>query len=115
RTITITSSRPRRGSASPWRDSSGQFHGARQEARTELDAIGFPPRSHGGKPQLPERVMNDVTTVPLGRTAMEPETSPGADKPALHGMVLIPGGVFLMGSDRHYPEEAPAHRVSVEG
>jgi hypothetical protein len=28
-------------------------------------------------------------------------------------MVLIPGGTFLMGSDRHYPEEAPAHRVSV--
>ncbi len=31
------------------------------------------------------------------------------------GMVWIPGGTFLMGSDRHYPEEAPAHRVSVDG
>lgn len=30
-------------------------------------------------------------------------------------MVWIPGGVFLMGSDQHYPEEAPAHRVEVEG
>lgn len=30
-----------------------------------------------------------------------------------HGMVLIPGGTFRMGSDRHYPEEAPAHRVTV--
>ena len=29
------------------------------------------------------------------------------------GMVLISGGTFVMGSDRHYPEEAPAHRVSV--
>lgn len=29
------------------------------------------------------------------------------------GMVLIPGGTFVMGSDRHYPEEAPAHWVSV--
>ncbi len=28
-------------------------------------------------------------------------------------MASIPGGTFLMGSDRHYPEEAPAHRVSV--
>lgn len=28
-------------------------------------------------------------------------------------MAFIPGGKFLMGSDRHYPEEAPAHRVSV--
>ena len=28
-------------------------------------------------------------------------------------MAFIPGGTFLMGSDRHYPEEAPAHRVTV--
>jgi len=31
------------------------------------------------------------------------------------GMVWIAEGDFLMGSDRHYPEEAPAHRVSVDG
>ncbi|MCS5700192.1 formylglycine-generating enzyme family protein [Cyanobium sp. FGCU-52] len=30
-------------------------------------------------------------------------------------MVWIPGGVFTMGSDHHYPEEAPAHRVELEG
>jgi formylglycine-generating enzyme required for sulfatase activity len=30
-------------------------------------------------------------------------------------MVWIPGGAFLMGSDTHYPEEAPAHQVSVDG
>ncbi|TIW69336.1 MAG: formylglycine-generating enzyme family protein, partial [Mesorhizobium sp.] len=30
-------------------------------------------------------------------------------------MVWIPGGEFLMGSDHHYPEEAPAHRVVVGG
>lgn len=27
----------------------------------------------------------------------------------------MPGGTFLMGSNRHYPEEAPVRRVSVEG
>ena len=27
----------------------------------------------------------------------------------------IPRGSFWMGSDRHYPEEAPAHRVTVDG
>lgn len=27
----------------------------------------------------------------------------------------IPGGTFRMGSDRHYPVEAPAHRVGVDG
>jgi len=31
------------------------------------------------------------------------------------GMVRIEGGVFLMGSDAHYPEEAPAHKVRVDG
>jgi formylglycine-generating enzyme len=30
-------------------------------------------------------------------------------------MLWIPGGVFWMGSDHHYPEEAPAHQVSVNG
>jgi len=29
-------------------------------------------------------------------------------------MLLIPGGTFHMGSDRHYPEEKPVHRVSVD-
>ena len=30
-------------------------------------------------------------------------------------MIFIPGGTFRMGSDRHYPEEAPVHRVTVDG
>src|SRR5262245_9261428 len=30
-------------------------------------------------------------------------------------MIWIPGGTFLMGSDHHYPEERPAHRVTVDG
>ncbi|TSH90666.1 formylglycine-generating enzyme family protein [Verticiella sediminum] len=30
-------------------------------------------------------------------------------------MVQIPGGSFLMGSDRHYREERPTRRISVEG
>jgi formylglycine-generating enzyme required for sulfatase activity len=34
---------------------------------------------------------------------------PGAD------MVFVPGGDFRMGSDNHYPEEGPAHRVRVDG
>ena len=29
-------------------------------------------------------------------------------------MIWLPGGAFTMGSNRHYPEEAPAHRVSVD-
>ncbi|MGH8773693.1 MAG: formylglycine-generating enzyme family protein [Jiangellaceae bacterium] len=42
------------------------------------------------------------TTAPAG-------TLPG---PA---MVWVPGGTFTMGSDRHYPEEAPEHQVAVDG
>ena len=30
-------------------------------------------------------------------------------------MVWIPAATFRMGSDRHYPEERPAHRASVDG
>jgi formylglycine-generating enzyme required for sulfatase activity len=30
-------------------------------------------------------------------------------------MVRIPGGFFRMGSNDHYPEEAPIHRVTVDG
>ena len=35
-------------------------------------------------------------------------------KPNLADMAAIPAGSFLMGSDRHYAEEAPAHRVAVD-
>jgi len=30
-------------------------------------------------------------------------------------IVRLPGGTFRMGSDAHYPEEAPVHRVTVDG
>jgi formylglycine-generating enzyme len=30
------------------------------------------------------------------------------------GMAWVPGGAFLMGSNHHYPEESPAHRVRVD-
>ena len=30
-------------------------------------------------------------------------------------MVWIPGGTFVMGSDHHFPEEAPSHKVVVDG
>jgi sulfatase modifying factor 1 len=36
-------------------------------------------------------------------------------KPPAKDMVWIAGGTFLMGSDKYYPEEAPAHPVTVDG
>ncbi|GEP02906.1 hypothetical protein MOX02_09440 [Methylobacterium oxalidis] len=34
---------------------------------------------------------------------------------ATRDMVFLPSGTFRMGSDGHYPEEAPVHRVQVDG
>jgi formylglycine-generating enzyme len=39
----------------------------------------------------------------------------GLSREAPPGTIFIPGGTFRMGSDRHYPEEAPVHRVTVGG
>ncbi|WP_225612577.1 formylglycine-generating enzyme family protein [Paracoccus sp. PAR01] len=33
----------------------------------------------------------------------------------LRNMTWIPGGTSIMGSNDHYPEEAPAHRIKVDG
>ena len=49
---------------------------------------------------------------PASTTGVQPR-SPG--RPPARGMVWVPGGHFAMGSDHHYPEEAPAHDSSVAG
>jgi formylglycine-generating enzyme len=47
-------------------------------------------------------------------TEIGPNERPSGDNRTTD-MVRIPGGTFRMGSDQHYPEEAPAHRVTVDG
>jgi formylglycine-generating enzyme required for sulfatase activity len=49
----------------------------------------------------------------LLRTAVGPNERPPDS--LSDDMVWIPGGTFRMGSDRHYPEEAPVHRATVDG
>lgn len=56
------------------------------------------PRTGGGKD-------NSTSLVP--KVSYEPTAVP-------EGMVFIPGGVFSMGSERFYPEEAPVRSVSVQ-
>ena len=46
---------------------------------------------------------------PAATTAADPGPAPARQ------MVWVPGGTFAMGSDDHYPEEAPAHPVTVDG
>ena len=49
------------------------------------------------------------------RATMHDTTTPNRRASSdLHDMVLILGGTFVMGSDHHYPEEAPAHPVRVD-
>jgi formylglycine-generating enzyme required for sulfatase activity len=45
---------------------------------------------------------------------MQPLHAP-APHDAPPGMRWVPGRTFLMGSNKHYPEEAPAHKVAVDG
>src|SRR5262245_34643426 len=56
----------------------------------------------------------------MGKTTVAAPSAPGeavhfgrAPKAPFAGMAWIPGGAFLMGSNHHYPEEAPEHQETV--
>ena len=55
-----------------------------------------------------------MTDVIDGRSRPDPSKAASGPAPG-PGMTWVPGGAFTMGSERHYPEEAPAHRVAVDG
>ena len=50
----------------------------------------------------------------MAQTDIERDERPSEDNRTTD-MVWIPGGTFRMGSDKHYAEEAPVHRVTVDG
>src|SRR5882672_7081426 len=41
--------------------------------------------------------------------------APAPGPPPFSDMIWIPGGEFRMGSEKHYPEERPVQRMSVDG
>lgn len=49
-------------------------------------------------PSFPAQASNPDAMMPLTRS----------------GMIAVPGGTFLMGSNDFYPEERPVHRVAVD-
>ena len=57
--------------------------------------------------------MNDVMRRAAERR-MSPTNLPDCLRPAAN-MVCVPGGTMQMGSDRHFPEEAPVRVVAVDG
>jgi formylglycine-generating enzyme len=58
--------------------------------------------------------MNEVQHLPCD--AIDSETAIERRDPSRPlGMIFVPGATFRMGSDHHYPEERPVHRVTVDG
>jgi formylglycine-generating enzyme len=62
-----------------------------------------------------EQQAAEVLATAQGSTVAFEERPATRETRAPQGMVWIEGGTFRMGSDRHYPEEAPAHQVRVDG
>jgi sulfatase modifying factor 1 len=58
-----------------------------------------------------------MSEVAESRLQIQPDQSEELPQlePPFPSMQWVPGGTFRMGSDRHYPEEAPAHMVAVDG
>src|SRR3954465_12073997 len=64
-------------------------------------------------PPLSFAIRNTTDRIPVTEHQAELSLPPG---PApFPDMVWIPGGTFHMGSETHYPEERPVHRVTVDG
>src|SRR4029077_15535672 len=58
---------------------------------------------------MPDTIKSKLKLAARGASSVTLGPAPHPD------MVWIPGGAFDMGSNDHYPEERPVHRVTVDG
>ena len=99
------------------------FASARPRRRDERSAARIGPRSNGFEASADIAwTMRSGPTVRARKamTSLDASTvarlqRPGSQSPHHPGMVWISGGTFRMGSDKHYPDEAQVHRVTVDG
>ena len=81
-----------------------RLHGGRRGRARAREGRGLDGGQH--EERLDDRVRrrSGAGAVTAAETSAAPE-----------GMAWVPGGTFRMGSEAHYPEEAPTHAVAVDG
>ena len=93
-------------------------YSARWMLLTECRYILFWIGVRAGRNSLNRAACRSVQSPTMGTLFKLHDASAGSEvrePPPFENMVWIPGGLFMMGSDSHYPEESPAHEAEVDG
>ena len=78
--------------------------------RSMIELLGSEARRRNAQPSI-----SNATGHPLPWPDHVDSRNAYAPVPVPEGMTWIPGGTFVMGTNAGYPEEAPPHRVRVDG
>src|SRR5271165_3662721 len=85
---------------------------ARIGSRSRRPRVSDPPRRSFHRLSGPTACQRGIVVASEARNEQLLDF-PAGERRAYPGMASIPRGTFRMGSNRHYPEEVPAHRVTV--